>query len=88
MTIDNRQQTIFYLHEHIYNKWLWHKLKQYRITDSWNDSGIQCYIKISTVSKWPFTVRKQSFKKLTVILRVTGKLLLKSKDMCLNEIFE
>jgi hypothetical protein len=28
------QQTIFYLHEHIYNKWLWHKLKQYRITDS------------------------------------------------------
>jgi undecaprenyl pyrophosphate phosphatase UppP len=28
------------LHEHIYNKWLWHKLKQYRITDSWNDSGI------------------------------------------------
>jgi hypothetical protein len=25
---------------HSYNKWLWHKLKQYRITDSWNDSGI------------------------------------------------
>ena len=22
--IDNRQWTIFYLHEHIYNKWLWH----------------------------------------------------------------
>ena len=35
-----------------------------------------------------FLIKKQSFKKLTVILRVTGKLLLKSKDMCLNEIFE
>ena len=35
-----------------------------------------------------FLIKKQSFKKLTVILRVTGKLLFKSKDMCLNEIFE
>ena len=35
-----------------------------------------------------FLIKKQSFKKLTVILRVTGKLLLKSKDTCLNEIFE
>lgn len=35
-----------------------------------------------------FLIKKQSFKKLTVILRVTSKLLLKSKDMCLNEIFE
>ena len=35
-----------------------------------------------------FLIKKQSFQKLTVILRVTGKLLLKSKDMCLNEIFE
>ena len=35
-----------------------------------------------------FLIKKQSFKKLTVILRVTFKLLLKSKDMCLNEIFE
>ena len=35
-----------------------------------------------------FLIEKQSFKKLTVILRVTDKLLLKSKDMCLNEIFE
>ena len=31
----DRQQTIFYVYEHIYNKRLWHKLKQYRITDSW-----------------------------------------------------
>ena len=38
--------------------------------------------------KWSFSLRKQSFKKFTVILRVTGKLLLKSKNMCLNEIFE
>jgi hypothetical protein len=35
-----------------------------------------------------FLIKKQSFQKLTVILRVTGKLLLKSIDMCLNEIFE
>jgi len=28
-----------------------------------------------------FLIKKQSFKKLTVILRVTGKLLLKSKHM-------
>ena len=35
-----------------------------------------------------FFIKKQSFKKLTVILRVTGKLLFKSKDVCLNEIFE
>jgi hypothetical protein len=32
-----------------------------------------------------FLIKKQSFKKMTVILRVTGKLLLKSKDTCLNE---
>jgi hypothetical protein len=35
-----------------------------------------------------FLIKKQSIKKLTVILRVTGKLLVKGKDMCLNEIFE
>ena len=35
-----------------------------------------------------FLIKKLSFKKLIVILRVTGKLLLKSKNMCLNEIFE
>ena len=35
-----------------------------------------------------FFIKKQSFKKFTVILRVIGKLLLKSKDICLNEIFE
>ena len=35
-----------------------------------------------------FLIKKQSFKKMTVILRVTGKLLLKSKDMCRTEIFE
>ena len=31
-----------------------------------------------------FLIKKQSFKKLTVILRVTGKLLLKSKDMIVS----
>jgi hypothetical protein len=31
-----------------------------------------------------FLIKKQSFKKLTVILRVTGKLLLKSKDINMN----
>ena len=35
-----------------------------------------------------FLIKEQSSKKMTVILIVTGKLLLKSKDMCLNEIFE